>query len=144
MIFDAVHDDIDITAAALRQEFAATAAEYDRTGAFPFDNINRLRETGLPALVAPREFGGRGFGLAKANSVVNTIARGEASTGLMLAQQYLFHGQLIRNADEVVLQVREVLDHAVIELQALDAGEDIGLKFLDQLFHGGAISRFLH
>jgi alkylation response protein AidB-like acyl-CoA dehydrogenase len=99
MIFDAARDDIDLTAAALSREFAETAAEYDRTAAFPFDNIRRLRETGLAALIVPREFGGRGFGLAKANSVVNAIARGEASTGLVLAQQYLFHGALVRNAD---------------------------------------------
>jgi alkylation response protein AidB-like acyl-CoA dehydrogenase len=96
MILDA--DDIDITAAALAQEFAATAAEHDRTAVFPFDNIRRLRETGLAALITPREFGGRGQGLWRANRVVNAIARGEASTGLMLAQQYLFHGMLLRNA----------------------------------------------
>ncbi len=99
MIFDAAHDDIDVTAAALAGEFATTAADHDRSGAFPFDNIRRLRETGLAALIAPREFGGRGFGLAKANSVVNAIARGEASTGLVLAQQYLFHGNLLRNSN---------------------------------------------
>jgi alkylation response protein AidB-like acyl-CoA dehydrogenase len=99
MIFDTARDDVEMTAAALAEEFAATAAEHDRTGAFPFDNIRRLRETGLAALIAPREFGGRGFGLAKANAVVNQIGRGEASTALVLAQQYLFHGQLIRNPD---------------------------------------------
>jgi alkylation response protein AidB-like acyl-CoA dehydrogenase len=99
MIFDAARDDIDVTASALAVEFGATAAEYDRTAAFPFENIRRLRETGLAALVVPREFGGRGLGLARANGVVNAISRGEASTGLVLAQQYLFHGRLIRNAD---------------------------------------------
>jgi alkylation response protein AidB-like acyl-CoA dehydrogenase len=30
---------------------------------------------------------------------VNAISRGEASTGLALAQQYLFHGRLVRNPD---------------------------------------------
>ena len=97
MIFDAAKDDIDVTAAALADEFAATAAKHDREASFPFENIRRLRETGLATLVAPREFGGRGFGLVKANRVVNAISRGEASTGLVLAQQYLFHGALARN-----------------------------------------------
>ena len=97
MIFDRGADDIDVTAAALAREFAETAAEYDRTAAFPFANIERLRETDLAALVVPREFGGRGGGLARANRVVNAIARGEASTGLVLAQQYLFHGTLRLN-----------------------------------------------
>jgi alkylation response protein AidB-like acyl-CoA dehydrogenase len=99
MIFDAAQDDIDVTIAALAAEFAETAAEYDRTAAFPFANIQRLREAGLPALVVPREFGGRGLGLARAERVVNAISSGEASTGLVLAQQYLFHGSLIRNPD---------------------------------------------
>jgi alkylation response protein AidB-like acyl-CoA dehydrogenase len=97
MIFDKGADDIDVTASALAREFAETAGEYDRTAAFPFANIDRLRETRLASLVVPREFGGRGAGLGRANSVVNTIARGEASTGLVLAQQYLFHGTLRAN-----------------------------------------------
>jgi alkylation response protein AidB-like acyl-CoA dehydrogenase len=89
MIFDAAQDDIDVTIAALAAEFAETAAEYDRTAAFPFANIQRLRDVGLQALVVPREFGGRGLGLARAERVVNAISRGEASTGLVLAQQYI-------------------------------------------------------
>jgi alkylation response protein AidB-like acyl-CoA dehydrogenase len=99
MIFDAAQDDIDVTIAALAAEFAETAAEFDRTAAFPLANIQRLRDAGLQALVVPREFGGRGLGLARAERVVNAVARGEASTGLVLAQQYLFHGALIRNPD---------------------------------------------
>ena len=99
MIFDAAQDDIDVTIAALATEFAKTAAEYDRTAAFPFANVQRLRDVGLQALVVPREFGGRGLGLARAERVINAISRGEASTGLVLAQQYLFHGSLVRNPD---------------------------------------------
>src|SRR5271165_1406612 len=98
MIFGKGADDIDVTASALAREFAETAGEYDRTAAFPFANIERLRETRLAALIVPREYGGRGAGLMRANRVVNAIARGEASTGLVLAQQYLFHGTLRSNA----------------------------------------------
>ena len=97
MIFDTALDDIEMTATALAREFAETAGEYDRTAAFPFANIERLRETRLAALVVPREYGGRGAGLVRANRVVNAIAQGEASTGLVLAQQYLFHGALRAN-----------------------------------------------
>jgi alkylation response protein AidB-like acyl-CoA dehydrogenase len=97
MIFDKGADDIDVTASALAREFAETAGEYDRTAAFPFANIERLRETQLAALIVPREYGGRGAGLSRANRVVNAIARGEASTGLVLAQQYLYHGALRAN-----------------------------------------------
>jgi alkylation response protein AidB-like acyl-CoA dehydrogenase len=94
MIFDTALDDVEMTATALAREFAETAGEYDRTAAFPFANIERLRETRLAALVVPREYGA---GLMRANRVVNAIARGEASTGLVLAQQYLFHGALRAN-----------------------------------------------
>jgi alkylation response protein AidB-like acyl-CoA dehydrogenase len=97
MIFDTALDDIEMTATALAGEFAETAGEYDRTAAFPFANIERLRETRLAALVVSREYGGRGAGLVRANRVVNAIAQGEASTGLVLAQQYLFHAALRAN-----------------------------------------------
>jgi alkylation response protein AidB-like acyl-CoA dehydrogenase len=91
------NDDVDLTIDALARAFAETAARYDASAAFPFENIQRLRDAGAPAFVTPKELGGRGFGLARAQSVVNRIAKGEASTGLVLAQQYLFHGTMLRN-----------------------------------------------
>ena len=92
-------DDIDVALAVLSREFARTAAEHDRSGVFPFGNIARLRETGLHALVVPRAHGGKGQGLFAAHRAVNAVARGEASTGLVLAQQYLFHGAIAGNAN---------------------------------------------
>lgn len=88
---------LDYVTQALAQDFARTAAHHDATGAFPFDNIERLRQANLPGLVTARAFGGREAGLAQALAVVNTIAQGEPSTALVLAQQYLFHSQLRRN-----------------------------------------------
>jgi alkylation response protein AidB-like acyl-CoA dehydrogenase len=99
MTFDTTVDSVEMTAAALAHEFSETAGEYDRTASFPFANIRRLRETRLAAIIVPEEHGGRGAGLTSANRVVNAIARGEASTGLVLAQQYLFHGALRGNPD---------------------------------------------
>ena len=77
------------TAGALGTEFAATAAHHDATGAFPHDNFKRLHEAGLLALTAPPEHGGRGGGLLDAMTVVGAIARGEPSTALVLAMQYI-------------------------------------------------------
>ena len=34
-------------AQALAEEFAGTATSYDRSGAFPFENFARLRQSGL-------------------------------------------------------------------------------------------------
>ncbi|WP_026871910.1 acyl-CoA dehydrogenase family protein [Inquilinus limosus] len=82
------------TVAALAAEFAGTAAEYDRSAAFPFANFQRLAEEGLLALATPRRFGGRGGGLRDAATVIGGIARGEPSTALVLSMQYLQHASL--------------------------------------------------
>ncbi|MGK9230905.1 acyl-CoA/acyl-ACP dehydrogenase [Inquilinus limosus] len=82
------------TVAALAAEFAGTAAEYDRSAAFPFANFQRLAEEGLLALATPRRFGGRGAGLQDAATVIGGIARGEPSTALVLSMQYLQHASL--------------------------------------------------
>ncbi len=76
----------------LGAEFAATAAEVDRTAGFPHANFERLREAGLLALTVRREWGGDGLGIATACRVVDEIARGEPSTALVLGMQYIHHG----------------------------------------------------
>lgn len=82
---------------ALRVEFAARADQYDRTGAFPHENFRRLHEHGLLALAAPRAYGGGEASLETLARVVGTIARGDASTALVLTMQYLFHSLGARN-----------------------------------------------
>lgn len=72
----------------LAVEFAERASHFDATGQFPFENFPRLFEAGLLGLVADREQGGLGGGLAQALAVVSEIARGEPSTGLVLAMHY--------------------------------------------------------
>ncbi|MGF6233555.1 alkylation response protein AidB-like acyl-CoA dehydrogenase [Inquilinus ginsengisoli] len=82
------------TVAALATEFSRTAAEHDRSGAFPFANFDRLAEASLLALVTPRRFGGLGGGLQDAAAVIGGIARGEPSTALVLSMQYLQHASM--------------------------------------------------
>lgn len=82
------------TVATLAEAFATTAAEHDRSGAFPFANFDRLSEAGLLALATPRRFGGQGRGLEDAAAVVGGIARGEPSTALVLSMQYLQHASM--------------------------------------------------
>ncbi len=84
--------------AALSAEFALRAAEHDAAASFPFENFDRLRETGLPALVTPESAGGKGGGLRDALAVVNGLARGEPSTALVLVLQYVIHNQLRRGS----------------------------------------------
>lgn len=80
--------------AALAADFALRAAEHDAAASFPFENVDRLREAGLLALVDPPSSGGRGGGLQDALAVVNGIARGEPSTALVLVLHYVIHKQL--------------------------------------------------
>ena len=77
--------------------FARTAAEHDRTGAFPFENFRLLREAGLLALRTPARFGGAGAGIAEAARVIGAIAEGEPATALVLAMQYIQHAGIARS-----------------------------------------------
>lgn len=72
--------------------FAEGAARYDRSGAFPHDNFEALRKSGLPGLLVPRRLGGQGQGLHQAQAVIGALARGEPSTALVLAMHYNHHG----------------------------------------------------
>lgn len=73
----------------LGAEFAATAGDVDRSGEFPHQNFERLKEAGLLALTAPIEYGGRGATLSDVGPVIGAIAKGEPSTALILTMQYL-------------------------------------------------------
>jgi alkylation response protein AidB-like acyl-CoA dehydrogenase len=82
----------------LAEEFAARSASHDRDGSFPFENFDRLRSAGLLDLTVPREFGGHGADLTEACSVISGIARGDASTALVLTMQYVAHALLAQNS----------------------------------------------
>jgi alkylation response protein AidB-like acyl-CoA dehydrogenase len=75
----------------LSARFALTAAEHDRTGAFPSSNFEALSEAGLLNLTIPRSSGGSGVGLETACRVVETIAHGEPSTALVYAMHLIYH-----------------------------------------------------
>ncbi|MBM7046930.1 MULTISPECIES: acyl-CoA dehydrogenase family protein [Rhizobium] len=75
----------------LAEDFSTTAAHHDATGAFPFENFDRLFEAGLLGLVSAPEHGGLGEGLTAAQAVISEIARGEPSTALVLAMHYNSH-----------------------------------------------------
>ncbi len=81
-------------AEALAREFARHAAAHDRDGSFPFENFDRLNTAGLVALTVPRQYGGAGAGLFETCAVVGAIARGDASTALVLTMQYVAHALL--------------------------------------------------
>jgi alkylation response protein AidB-like acyl-CoA dehydrogenase len=83
-------DNLDRQLRQLTETFAARAAEHDRDGSFPTENFALLHRQGLLALTVPTEFGGGGAGLTSAMRVIAAVARGEPSTALILAMQYLY------------------------------------------------------
>jgi alkylation response protein AidB-like acyl-CoA dehydrogenase len=92
--------DSDVFDALLEQltsEFAASAADYDRSGDFPHANLARLHQHDLLSLTVPADLGGAGASLPQALKVVRAVARGEPSTALVLVMQYLFHHRLQGN-----------------------------------------------
>ena len=64
-------------------DFAVTAAEYDRKGIFPVENITALRKSGFAAAAVPEEFGGMGVTSNHDCMVaMNRLGRAEGSTPL--------------------------------------------------------------
>ena len=63
--------------------FAATAAEHDREGTFPIENVTAMKKSGFSAAGVPGEFGGMGVTSVHDSIVaLNRLGRGEASTPL--------------------------------------------------------------
>ncbi|WP_406690010.1 acyl-CoA dehydrogenase family protein [Saccharopolyspora sp. ID03-671] len=71
-------------ATTLAAEFAETAAETDRSGRFPVENVERMKEAGYLTLTVPEEFGGGGADLETVVRCQNILAGGCASTALAI------------------------------------------------------------
>src|SRR5215216_5475492 len=71
------------TAERFAEDFAPRAAEHDRDGSYPFENIEALRLAGYFAAPVPRELGG--LGVSSIHDVVvasGRLARGDASVAI--------------------------------------------------------------
>ena len=106
-------DAFDALLAQLTTEFAASAADYDRSGDFPHANLARLQEHDLLSLTVPANLGGAGASLPQALKVVRAVARGEPSTALVLVMQYLFHHRLQGNSNWPLALREQVAREAV-------------------------------
>jgi alkylation response protein AidB-like acyl-CoA dehydrogenase len=74
--------DVIALAEELSAEFADRAADVDRDGRFPHENIDRLKETGYLSAPIPEELGGAGADLATVCRAQSILAGGCASTAL--------------------------------------------------------------
>jgi alkylation response protein AidB-like acyl-CoA dehydrogenase len=81
-------EDLAARARDLAGDFAATAADNDRAGAFPDRAFARLRTEGWPGLPVPTAFGGAGAGLRDIVGVTETLAEGDGSAALALAMHF--------------------------------------------------------
>ncbi|HEY2956685.1 MAG TPA: acyl-CoA dehydrogenase family protein [Actinomycetota bacterium] len=66
-------------------KFTERAAEIDRTGEFPWDNVQVLKESGLLGVHLPEEYGGGGADSITHSVLVEEVARVCASTSLIPA-----------------------------------------------------------
>ncbi len=109
----------DTVLARLTAQFTATAADHDRSGAFPRENFAALQAHGLIGLVAPTEHGGGGATLATARRVIAAVARGEPATALILTMTYLQHHALTRTDSRWPPHLRERVTRDAVERGAL-------------------------
>ena len=74
--------DLQARARALAQEkFTARAVEVDRAEAYPWDNVDLLRDAGFFGMTIPQEYGGQGLGYLETALVVEEMAKACAVTG---------------------------------------------------------------
>jgi alkylation response protein AidB-like acyl-CoA dehydrogenase len=67
-----------------RSYFEPLAEELDRDQRYPWENVERLVESGLAGLFVPTEFGGQGATFETTCAVIERVSRGCASTGAIL------------------------------------------------------------
>lgn len=79
---------LDAVRALCRDKIAPRAAAYDRTGDFPWDNIEDINALGLNAMFIPEEYGGADMSYAAYLACVREISKACASTGIIWATNF--------------------------------------------------------
>ena len=75
--------------ALARDQIAPHAAEYDRTGEFPWDNIRAINALGLNAMFVPEAYGGAGLSLCRLSRLrARDFSAACASTGIIWATNF--------------------------------------------------------
>ena len=131
------------------ERFAPRAAELDRDAAFPIEDYQDLRSSGLLALCVPEEYGGHGADFETYCLVAEQLAQGNAATALtfnmhcltMLMMGPLTHGLELppavreRHEDLSARRYREVVEQGVFYGQPHSEPVESGGE--DQLNVGG-------
>jgi len=83
--------------AGLLRELALAAGESDRRGDLPQGVIETVQRSGLAALTVPARLGGGGADFATALATIRQVGGACASTGLILAMQWIQHAVIARS-----------------------------------------------
>ena len=73
-----------------RKQIAPRAADYDRTGEFPWENVRAINALGLNAMFVPEAYGGAPLSYCAYLACVREVSAACASTGIIWATN--FHG----------------------------------------------------
>ena len=71
-----------------KEQIAPRAAQYDRTGEFPWENVKAINELGLNAMFVPEEYGGAPLSFTCYAACVKAISEACASTGIIWATNF--------------------------------------------------------
>ncbi len=79
---------LDSVRALARDVIAPRAAQYDRTGDFPRDNVEAINDLGLNGMFVPQAYGGAGLSYAVYLACAREISKACASTGVIWATNF--------------------------------------------------------
>lgn len=82
-------------------KIAPSAAEYDRSGQFPLDNIRLLGENGLMGIEVPVEYGGAGMdAIASVLAIIEIAAADAAHATIMSVNNSLFCNAILAHGNQ--------------------------------------------
>jgi acyl-CoA dehydrogenase len=79
---------LDSVRALARDEIAPRAERYDRSGEFPWHNVEAINALGLNGMFVPEAYGGAGLSYAVYLACVREISKACASTGVVWATNF--------------------------------------------------------
>lgn len=92
----------DVTAAAERiaAAIAGGAADRDRTGAVPVDELESIRTSGLLAVTIPQDLGGIGVTTKTLVEAIRILARSDSSVSQVLQNHFVFVRHALHHGDQ--------------------------------------------
>ncbi|MGE0825717.1 MAG: acyl-CoA dehydrogenase family protein [Candidatus Binatia bacterium] len=109
-------------AGELADDFATRAAEHDLNNSFPFENIQRMKDTGYTALVLPEEEGGLGADLVDFCRCQERLAQGCGATALAINMHLFGLGSMVERGDILRPQAQRFLRAVGQQRQIMGGG----------------------